>query len=243
MESQTQLDKMVINHFISQKEIYINSKPSEAINTVVKYIKNKNMNQSRVLDIGTGGGHFIFEIKAEIPITNCSAVDITMDTLKIIKKDVEGINFVGSSVYALPFSDNSFDIIIFGDLLHHLIGKNRKKSIELVNKALGEILRVAKAGSIVCILEECISFKYQSILLFWLTFCFAKLNLSSKFFYINNKLIISFLTYNELKKLLFEHGIKIDYMSIWESKSWKIKMLKVIARLRFYTLIGIIQIK
>lgn len=237
MTSQRQLDKMVINHFIDEKEVYISSKPVKAMKAFVKYIKNnRDVNHLRVLDIGTGGGHFIFEIKAEIPTTNCFACDVTMDTLKVIKKD--DIDFVGASVYSLPFSDNSFDIVVFGDVLHHLVGKNRKKSVELVDKALGEILRVAKVGSAICILEECVLFKYQSILLFWLTFCFAKLNVNCKYFYINNKLLISFLTYNELKKILFAHSIKIDYISIWESKNWKIKMLSIIAKLRFYTIIG-----
>lgn len=236
MTSQEQLDKMVISHFIDERDIYLSSKPVEAMETFVNYIKNRNGQKLRVLDIGTGGGHFIFEIKDKVPATNCFACDVTMDTLKVIKKG--DIDFIGASIYSLPFSDNSFDIIVIGDVLHHLVGKSRKKSVELVCQAFGEILRVAKANSALCILEECVFLKYQSILLFWLTYCFAKLDLNLKFFFIDNRLIISFLTYDELKKLLLQHKVKIDYVSTWEAKSWKIKMLGVIARLRFYTVIG-----
>merc|ERR1711920_563495 len=49
------------------------------------------------------------------------------------------VNFQHASVYAVPFPDNSFDVVIMSDVLEHLLD---------LKKALREVARVLKPGGV-----------------------------------------------------------------------------------------------
>lgn len=233
------MDTFVVDHFIERKDVYINQKKIDKTHSFIKYIQNNHTHGPKILDIGTGGGPYICGIKNEIPHAECFATDVTFDTLKII--NTADVELACSSVYHLPYHDNSFDVIVFSNLLHHLVGDSKKGSVEQVHIALNEIKRIAKDDATICIFEEYVFFKYQSSILFWLTYCFAKLNLQWKFFHINNRVIVSFLTVEELKRILQLYNVGIKFEQIYDpynSRNWQLRILKFIANLRFITIIG-----
>jgi len=89
------------------------------INTYRKWIK-KN---SRVLDAGCGNGVLSEILKRElnIKVTCC-------DIENYLKKDLPFVLMDNKS--KLPFADNSFDVVMFNDCLHHTSYDNQKKLLK-----------------------------------------------------------------------------------------------------------------
>ena len=98
-----------------------------------------------MLDLGCGEGRHIFGVMQAFPNIQCIGLDPNLDSLD---KSLEGLDFFKSlsnkktsflsgSAYELPFSDNTFDLVICSEVLEHLH--------EYVD-ALEEISRVLKPG-------------------------------------------------------------------------------------------------
>lgn len=98
-------------------------------------------NGQKVLDIGCreGGDALIFARLG----ANVIGVDIIPNSnWQILKQD--NLNFKIADACALPFEDNSFDLVFEKDMLHH---------VNNPQKALNEIWRVTKKGGQVIIVE------------------------------------------------------------------------------------------
>jgi len=89
----------------------------------------------RVLDVGCGLGYFVglMNERAVRPY----AVDFSVESLKLGSKQTRG-HYASCSAEALPFGDNSFDKILFTDVIEHL---------ENDEGAVAEIARVARNGA------------------------------------------------------------------------------------------------
>jgi len=88
----------------------------------------------RVLDVGCGLGYFVglMNERAVRPY----AVDFSVESLKLGSKQTRG-HYASCSAEALPFGDNSFDKILFTDVIEHLQNDEG---------AVAEIARVARDG-------------------------------------------------------------------------------------------------
>ena len=105
-----------------------------------KYDLNK---EGLMLDFGCGEGRHIFGVMQEFPKMKCIGLDMDNDSLKKAEEgyayfesisDV-GAEFMKGSAYSLPFSDDTFDLIVCSEVLEHL---------HEYNNALKEIKRVLK---------------------------------------------------------------------------------------------------
>ena len=88
-----------------------------------------------VLDIGCGNGFFSLLLEKNFNKVVC--LDYSYEMLK---ENPCQNKFLGSSTN-LPFSDKNFDVVVASQLLHHLIERDRKKT-------LNEMIRVAKVAVI-----------------------------------------------------------------------------------------------
>ncbi len=106
----------------------------------------------KILDIGCGEGRHTAEAFQHTGIF-CVGADKNLKDLKASKKKLElheafqgettSIwSLAGTDIMALPFSDNSFDVIICSEVLEHLPRDN---------SALFELLRVLKPGGILTV--------------------------------------------------------------------------------------------
>jgi SAM-dependent methyltransferase len=96
------------------------------------YALDKN---SKVLDIGSGKGFLMYELKKKIPELYIRGIDISKYAIQNSKKEIKKFQNYGNAEN-LPFIDKSFDLAISLVTLHNL---NKEKC----GKALKEISRVS----------------------------------------------------------------------------------------------------
>ena len=90
----------------------------------------------RVLDIGGGTGVIAQAIRRLFPVDRVASVDVENRFLAGL--DVETATFDGRR---LPFDDASFDCVLFNNVIHHVLPKDRVP-------LLAECRRVAPAGGV-----------------------------------------------------------------------------------------------
>ena len=107
--------------------------------------KYKLKDYGTMLDVGCGEGRHIFGVMQDYPMMKCFGLDMDNKSLEIAEEGYEyfesisnvGAEFLKGSAYSLPFSDNTFDLIVCSEVLEHL---------HEYNDAVMEIYRVLKPG-------------------------------------------------------------------------------------------------
>ncbi|MEH2264614.1 class I SAM-dependent methyltransferase [Nostoc sp.] len=102
-----------------------------------------------VLDVACGTGEFEWLLLTENPTQHITGVDISEKMLLVAQqklKEYPYISFHTASASALPFENNSFDIVVSGNSFHYF---------DDPNAALIEIKRVLKPDGTVIILDWC----------------------------------------------------------------------------------------
>ena len=95
-----------------------------------------------MLDLGCGEGRHIFGLMEKFPDLKCIGLDPHIESLE---KAFEGLkflesisnsktNFLSGSAYSLPFSDDSFDLVVCSEVLEHL--HDYKDAIKEINRVL-----------------------------------------------------------------------------------------------------------
>ncbi len=110
----------------------------------VNYIKAEQ--PLKVMDLGTGTGDMALRIAREIPAASITAYDfsgpmLSMARNKAQKQGINNIEFIEGDAAAMPFDENSFDVIGISFAFRNITFRNKNTSIYL-----REILRVLKPG-------------------------------------------------------------------------------------------------
>ena len=98
--------------------------------------------EGTMLDLGCGEGRHIFGVMEKFPDLKCIGLDPHIESLD---KAFEGLKFLESisntktnllsgSAYSLPFSDDSFDLVVCSEVLEHL--HDYKDAIKEINRVL-----------------------------------------------------------------------------------------------------------
>ncbi len=97
----------------------------------------------RILDIGTGPGRLLVELRKVFPKSSLAGVDISLPMVEQARKNIHAygyendIEVLAANANCLPYADESFDLVISTGSLHHWK--------DPVN-ALAEAFRVTKRG-------------------------------------------------------------------------------------------------
>jgi SAM-dependent methyltransferase len=100
----------------------------------VKYIINQVTNGDSVLDVGCGKGFLLNRIRQICPNSQLEGLDLE-NTLKY-----PGLSFTSGTITSLPFTNDSFDIVICTHTIEHIIP---------LNKAISELIRVCRRKLII----------------------------------------------------------------------------------------------
>lgn len=105
-------------------------------------IKVYNLSEeSKVLDLGCGKAHLLYEIKKILPKIEIVGIDISEYAIENAKEEIKEHLFVYDARKPLPFGDKEFDLVLSFGVLHNFVLFELKTT-------LGEIQRVAKKAYI-----------------------------------------------------------------------------------------------
>lgn len=92
---------------------------------------------SKILEVGSGLGQFIREVKAVQSELDCYGCDISAHVIDLAKKNNDGVIYDLSEEKKLPYADNFFDAVLIFDVLEHVLDPE---------SILAETKRVLKPG-------------------------------------------------------------------------------------------------
>lgn len=99
-------------------------------------------NKSKILDVGCGKAHLLYELKKLLPKAELVGFDVSHHGIETAPKEVKDALFVYRAQDPYPWGDNYFDLVISINTLHNL------RLYELA-RALPEIERVGKQKYVV----------------------------------------------------------------------------------------------
>ncbi len=92
---------------------------------------------AKILDVGCGKGHLLFELKKLLPKSEIAGFDISEYAVKNAKEEIRDCLFTHKAEEAYPYPDKNFDLVISLTTLHNL-------QVFELKTALREIERVGK---------------------------------------------------------------------------------------------------
>ena len=116
----------------------------------------------KVLDVGCGMAHLLYELVQMVPGLNVSGIDISQYALEHAKEEIRDRLQYGQA-QNIPFNDNEFDLVISLATLHNL-------KVYDLRKAIQEIKRVSKKNSYIMV-ESFRNDKEEVNLLYWQLTC------------------------------------------------------------------------
>ncbi len=116
----------------------------ESSKAAAKQLRGLITPETRLLDVGCGGGHYLRSLRREFPFPfSYEGSDITPEYIALGKKayaNDPNVHFTVASVEELPYESKSFDVVLCCNMLLHLPS---------VAKALRELWRVTRGTLLV----------------------------------------------------------------------------------------------
>jgi methionine biosynthesis protein MetW len=111
----------------------------ERLRSVARLVERSR--PSRVLDVACGRGALLAELRRRMPGTALTGADISNPSVEAVR--ALGIDAVRADLSAkLPFEDESFDCVVFGEVIEHIVDPDF---------ALQELSRILKAGGLLIV--------------------------------------------------------------------------------------------
>jgi SAM-dependent methyltransferase len=240
----------VKSYFEKNAHLHVYHNDPQIYNLINAYIKeNYGSKQIKILDIGCGEGPFLKRISEYNIKADFFGVDVSHSMIKRARNSLSNNDTIllVSDGFNLPIrSSFKFDIIHADSVLHHIIGKNRKKSKQLVKIMLDQLShRLTHNGSI--IVEEVYYNSYfkHSITTFFIFYFlkilnFMHLDISKILKEFSLGLEVNFFPEMELEKTLKEFGD----VTLIKRIPWKVPRLYKLLLLKKYGHISyIVKIK
>jgi SAM-dependent methyltransferase len=190
------------------------------------------------LDVGCGDGGFIKALIKQGVVADYLATDLSFNMLVRASDNLAGydeVNMLQADALQLSLKESQkFDIIHIDSVLHHLIGKTRGESIEIVRRMLNGLIRRLSSNGILIVEEvyydSYIFSTFTSFLVFYGLKLINWLKLDLSFTKeIRPGLEVNFFHEKDLVKLLNNSGSNATLVNkeIWElPKTYQLFLLK-----------------
>jgi len=111
-----------------------------------EFIKDiKDLKPKSILDVGCGEGFTLERLRKQKIGVKLEGIDYLKTAIDIGRKIHPELTLRQGTAYALPYRDNSFDVVICSEVLEHL---------EFPDKALEELQRVTKKYAVLSVPNE-----------------------------------------------------------------------------------------
>jgi len=93
------------------------------------------------LEIGCGNGDFLIELARKFPDRNFTGIDFAEEQIKLAKLNSKGINnieFKSGSALDLKFPDNSYELVLCINVLHHIRWEDQKSLLTKITQISSE---------------------------------------------------------------------------------------------------------
>jgi SAM-dependent methyltransferase len=199
MDNQLSPEKVLTpEKFLEYEKILMGN---ERMDYIMKYIDKDGI---KIIDIGGASGYFLEEIIKKSPFY-IDATNLDVDGFFSTKQVNKCIKFLCKSILDSGIDDETYDIITFRHILHHLVAENISDTLENQQNALNEMMRILKKDGYLIFEEEVNNIKLFSRIIYLLSKFANKLKINVKFFEAG-KVVVSFLTQKEMKRILSRAG-------------------------------------
>lgn len=109
----------------------------QRVNCTIELINSiyRRFEKPKILDIGCGQGHITTKIKEKFPDSQIFGIDHSLTGINDAVKNCLGCQFAVADAYQMPFTDDSFEIIVCNNMWEH---------IHAPTQLLGEVKRLLK---------------------------------------------------------------------------------------------------
>lgn len=195
---------IVISQFEHQLDLY-SEHSSVEISKVVPFLskylkKNPPKKTFKICEFGGGGGNLLQAIqkksKAKLELHNVELVEM-YGKVQVMKS----IHFSQGSVLDPQFNDETFDVVIVRNVLHHLVSPSLTITRKNQQQAIRQLDRVTKPGGLILVEEQVNNNSLACSTFFHLSWLATKLKLNIKAFQITPSTIVGYMSRKQLKQI------------------------------------------
>jgi SAM-dependent methyltransferase len=219
----TQMTDTVVRQFTDQVELYSHHEipvASLIVSFLKKYLARFHP-KTKVLKLGEfggGGGDLLATIE------QLSSRRLHMTNAELVKayqkhQANKRIVFLERSVLDSKFADNTFDIVMVRNVIHHLVHTSLAKTRENQRHAIRELVRITKPGGLILIDEQINYSPISCTLFFYLSWLATKLKLNIPAFEITENTVVGYLTRRELANFC-KHIVPPAYWVAYQFHHW-----------------------
>ena len=182
-------------------ERFLDYEPKVKASAIIPHTLNViDADHTKICDVAGASGVFLNELIQRSDVT-IEPFIVEVDNAYRDKLVNDKINFLHTSILDNDIEDNSFDIVTFRDMLHHLVADSVAGTLANQHRAFDEMLRITKPGGYLIFEEEANNVRLFSRLVYLMSKFANRHKVRSKFFDAGT-VIVSFMTPAEIRQTL-----------------------------------------